>query len=100
MSVVGSHGYTSNSRRPPAKAFEHKPLPKRFCNLDRFIPPSALRTPWIENARTQYTFDLKSSLNSALKDLSLFGKIVGFDEPAFAMRSGLYDLKVIDAYVP
>ena len=195
MSVEGSHENTSNSRRPSAKAFERKPLPKRFCNLDRllfaledrnldgiavtspqnvlyltgfntiahkadeprvfavllsrhapdhpilivgdyylasflrqqtwvedirpfravmmpldleprrddidrFIPPSALATPWIENARTQYTFDMKSALNGALKDLSLLGKNMGFDEPAFAMRSGLDDLTVVDAYDP
>lgn len=37
MSVEGSHENTSNSRRPSAKAFERKPLPKRFCNLDRLL---------------------------------------------------------------
>jgi Xaa-Pro dipeptidase len=75
-------------------------LPAQKSDIDRFIPPSAGGTAWVENARKQYAFDMGSSLKAALGELKLDRAKVAFDDRGFGMRLGLEGLAVADGYDP
>jgi Xaa-Pro dipeptidase len=75
-------------------------LPAQKSDIDRFIPPSAGGTAWVENARKQYAFDMGSSLKGALGELKLDRAKVAFDDRGFGMRLGLEGLAVADGYDP
>lgn len=75
-------------------------LPENKSDIDRFIPPQALGTPWIENARKTYTFEMASSLKGALQDLNLATANLAFDDLGFGIRLGLDGITVRDGYDP
>ena len=45
-------------------------LPARSADIDRFIPLQARGTPWVENARERYAFDMAAALKGALTELN------------------------------
>jgi Xaa-Pro dipeptidase len=75
-------------------------LPAQKSDIDRFIPPAAGGTRWIENARKQYAFDMGSALKGALRELKLDHARVAFDDQGFGLRLGLDGLNVADGYDP
>lgn len=75
-------------------------LPAQEADIDRFIPPQALGTPWIENARKTYTFEMTSGLKGALRDLKLETGNVAFDDLGFGIRLGLDGIMVSNGYDP
>ena len=75
-------------------------LPAQKSDIDRFIPPAASGTPWIENARKQYAFDMGSTLKGALRELKLDHAKVAFDDQGFGLRLGIEGLAVADGYDP
>jgi Xaa-Pro dipeptidase len=75
-------------------------LPSRPSDIDRFIPPAATGTAWIENARKHYTFDMATALTGALKELKLDRGKVAFDDYGFGARLGLERATVADGYDP
>jgi Xaa-Pro dipeptidase len=75
-------------------------LPAQSSDIDRFIPLEAQGTPWIENAREHYTFEMASALKAALEELKLDRAKVAFDDCAFGLRLGLERVNVVDGYDP
>jgi Xaa-Pro aminopeptidase len=75
-------------------------LPEQKSDVDRFVPAHAFGTPWIENARSNYTFEMTCGLRGALKDLKLETANVAFDDLGFGLRLGLDGLTVSDGYDP
>jgi len=75
-------------------------LPAQKSDIDRFIPLSARGTPWVENARKQYAFDMATALKGALRELKLDRAKVAFDDQGFGLRLGMEGLAVADGYDP
>jgi Xaa-Pro aminopeptidase len=75
-------------------------LPAQKSDIDRFIPLSARGTPWVENARQQYAFDMATALKGALRELKLDRAKVAFDDQGFGLRLGMEGLAVADGYDP
>jgi Xaa-Pro dipeptidase len=75
-------------------------LPAQKSDIDRFIPPAALGTPWIENARKRYDYEMSSVLKGALAELRLDRGKVAFDDVGFGLRLGLERANVADGYDP
>jgi Xaa-Pro aminopeptidase len=75
-------------------------LPAQRSDIDRFIPPSGAGTPWVENARRRYAFDMGSALKGALRELRLDRARVAFDDQGFGFRLGMEGLTVADGYDP
>ena len=73
-------------------------LPEKKTDIDRFIPKDALGTPWIENARQTYSFEMKSGLMGALRELKLDGATVAFDDLGFGHRLGADGVTIADGY--
>jgi Xaa-Pro aminopeptidase len=69
-------------------------------DIDRFIPPSAADTPWIEKSRRSFTFDMGDALRGSLKDLKLDGGKVAFDDMAVGFRLNAETMQVADGYDP
>jgi Xaa-Pro dipeptidase len=62
-------------------------------DIDRFIPKNSLEVGWMNDARRNYAFDMKTALRGALAELKL--KNVGSDDLGFARRLGI---EATDAY--
>lgn len=75
-------------------------LPAQKSDIDRFIPPAALGTPWIENARKRYDYEMSSVLKGALAELRLDRGKVAFDDVGFGLRLGVDRANVADGYDP
>jgi len=75
-------------------------LPAQKSDIDRFIPLSARGTPWVENARKQYAFDMATALKGALREVKLDRAKVAFDDQGFGLRLGMEGLAVADGYDP
>jgi Xaa-Pro aminopeptidase len=75
-------------------------LPAQKSDIDRFIPPAAGDTPWIETARKAYAFDMGAALKGALRDLKLDRAKVAFDDRGFGLRLGIDGMTVADGYDP
>ena len=75
-------------------------LPAHKSDIDRFIPPSAGGTAWVESARRNYAFDMGSALKGALRELKLDRAKVAFDDQGFGSRLGMDGLTVADGYDP
>lgn len=75
-------------------------LPPAKADIDRFVPAAALDKPWIQKARSNYTFDMGAAMNGALAALKLDRAKVGFDDQGFALRLGLDGLTIADGYDP
>jgi Xaa-Pro aminopeptidase len=75
-------------------------LPAERSDIDRFIPPAAAGTPWIENARRQYAFDMGTAVKGALEELRLDRARVAFDDQGYGLRLGVDGLVVADGYDP
>jgi Xaa-Pro dipeptidase len=75
-------------------------LPAKPADVDRFIPLQATGTPWIENARRQYTFDMTTALKGALTELKLDRGRIAFDDHGFGLRLGLEGATLSDGYDP
>src|SRR5262245_33092322 len=75
-------------------------LPAQKSDIDRFIPPSAGGTGWVERARDNYAFDMGSSLKAALRELKLDRAKVAFDDQGFGLRLAADGLTVRDGYDP
>jgi Xaa-Pro aminopeptidase len=75
-------------------------LPAQKSDIDRFIPPAAAGTPWIENARLQYAFDMGAAVKGALAELRLDRARVAFDDQGYGLRLGVDGLTVADGYDP
>lgn len=75
-------------------------LPQQKSDIDRFIPADAASKPLMNNARRQYTFDMRSSVVNAFDELGLSNGKVAFDDLGFGMRLGLEGVTVIDGYDP
>ena len=73
-------------------------LPEKKSDIDRFIPNAALGTPWIEKARENYSFEMKSGLMGALRELKLDSATVAFDDLGFGHRLGADGVTVADGY--
>jgi Xaa-Pro aminopeptidase len=69
-------------------------------DIDRFIPPAAAGTAWVEAARKAYAFDMGSALKGALRDLRLDRAKVAFDDRGFGLRLGIDGMLVADGYDP
>ena len=69
-------------------------------DVDRFIPAAGATVEWLARARDNYTFDMKSAVHGALKELGLMRGRVAFDDMAFGFRLGLEDVDVNDGYDP
>ena len=74
--------------------------PAQAADIDRFIPPSARGKPWIENARSRYSFDMAGALKGALKELGLDRGKVAFDDYGHGIRLGLESATIADGYDP
>jgi Xaa-Pro dipeptidase len=75
-------------------------LPAHKSDIDRFIPPAAGGTAWVESARRNYAFDMGSALQGALRELKLERAKVAFDDQGFGSRLGVAGLTVADGYDP
>src|SRR5215510_4330045 len=75
-------------------------LPAQKSDIDRFIPPSAAGTAWVESARRNYAFDMGAALKGALRELKLDRTKVAFDDQSFGLRLGMDGLTVADGYDP
>ncbi len=75
-------------------------LPPAKDDIDRFIPPADRGKPWVEAARRQFSFDMKSGLEGALRELKLDAAKVAFDDRGFGLRIGLEGMTVADGYDP
>jgi Xaa-Pro aminopeptidase len=75
-------------------------LPAARSDIDHFIPPAAAGTPWIENARRQYAFDMGTAVKGALEELRLDRARVAFDDQGYGFRLGVDGLVVADGYDP
>jgi Xaa-Pro dipeptidase len=73
-------------------------LPAQRSDIDRFIPPAASGTAWVENARRRYEFDMGSALKSALRELKLDRARIAFDDQGFGFRLAMDGLTVADGY--
>jgi Xaa-Pro dipeptidase len=74
-------------------------LPAEACDVDRFIPLRAKGTPWVENARKEFKFDMMSALKGALKELKLDQGTVAFDDYGLGIRLDL-EGSIADGYDP
>jgi Xaa-Pro dipeptidase len=70
------------------------------ADIDRFIPLQARGTPWIENARARYAFDMTAALKGALAELKLDRARLAFDDCGFGLRLGLEGATLADGYDP
>jgi Xaa-Pro dipeptidase len=75
-------------------------LPAQRTDIDRFIPPANVDTPWIARARRSYAFDMGQALRDALKDLKLDRGKVAFDDMGVGFRLALEGMTVVDGYDP
>jgi Xaa-Pro aminopeptidase len=75
-------------------------LPAQKADIDRFIPPAAGGTAWVEQARKAYAFDMGTALKGALRDLKLDRAKVAFDDRGFGLRLGMEGITVADGYDP
>jgi Xaa-Pro aminopeptidase len=75
-------------------------LPAQRTDIDRFIPPGAKGTVWIERSRSNYAFDMGSAMRGALKELKLDRGRVAFDDLGIGMRLGMDEVEVADGYDP
>lgn len=75
-------------------------LPAKKTDIDRFIPPSAKQTAWVENARRHYAFAMGSALKGALAELKLDSANVAFDDMGFGLRLNLDRVTLADGYDP
>jgi Xaa-Pro aminopeptidase len=74
--------------------------PAERGDVDRFIPPWGEGKAWIDGARRNYTFDMRSALAGALAELKLDRAKVAFDDRGFALRLGFDEITVADGYDP
>jgi Xaa-Pro dipeptidase len=75
-------------------------LAANSSDIDRFIPQSALQVPWVARSRQNYSFDMASAVQGALKDLKIDRGRVAFDDMGFGFRLGVDGLAVADGYDP
>ncbi|MGI9521558.1 MAG: M24 family metallopeptidase [Hyphomicrobiaceae bacterium] len=75
-------------------------LPESKSDIDRFIPEDAFGKPWIENARQNYSFEIKTSLTAALQDLKIASARVAFDDLGFGCRLAVEGVTICDGYDP
>jgi len=74
--------------------------PAERSDVDRFIPPWGEGKAWVDGARRNYTFDMRSALVGALAELKLDRAKVAFDDRGFALRLGFDEITVADGYDP
>jgi Xaa-Pro dipeptidase len=75
-------------------------LPATRADIDRFVPRGCADVPWIERSRRSYTFDMGSAVRGALKDLTLDGGRVAFDDMGAGLRLNVEGMQVADGYDP
>ena len=75
-------------------------LPARREDIDRFIPETGTGIDWVQRAREAYSFDMRTAVTGALRDLKLDRARVAFDDVGFGLRLGLEGLDVQDGYDP
>ncbi len=75
-------------------------LPASKSDIDRFIPTASLATPWIQNARQQFSTDMGSAMKQALRDLKLDKAKIAFDDQGFGLRLGVEGVTIADGYDP
>jgi Xaa-Pro dipeptidase len=75
-------------------------LPAEKGDVDRFIPPAAKGKPWVEHARSRYSFDMNTAVGEALRELRLDRAKVAFDDVGYGLRLGLDHVSVADGYDP
>jgi Xaa-Pro aminopeptidase len=73
-------------------------LPPGRQDVDRFIPASGKNQPWVERARSRYSFNMGDACRGAITDLGLEGRSIAFDDPGFGLRLGLAPGDIADAY--
>ena len=73
-------------------------LPPQRVDIDRFIDQPTAAQSWIEEARANYRFDMKSALLGALESVGLKTGRIGFDDLGFGLRLGLEGIDAADAY--
>jgi Xaa-Pro dipeptidase len=69
-------------------------------DVDRFIPAEGRESAWVEQARSNYVFDMGDACRGAIQDLGLEGGRIGFDDVGFGHRLSLDSTAVVDAYDP
>jgi len=75
-------------------------LPPSRSDIDRFIPEEGAQVAWVERARRNYTYDMRSALCRALRDLKLDRGTVAFDDVGAGLRLGVEGMQVADGYDP
>jgi len=73
-------------------------LAPHASDIDRFLPADSGSIDWLEAARNQYAFDMRSAMITALKDLGLCSGRIGFDDVTFGQRLELETIDVVDGY--
>lgn len=73
-------------------------LAPQTSDIDRFLPADSGSIDWLEDARNQYTFDMRSAMIAALADIGLANGRIGFDDVTFGQRLELETIDVLDGY--
>jgi Xaa-Pro dipeptidase len=73
-------------------------LPTNNTDIESFLPKNISDNHWGAQARRTYALSYKIALDAAVKDLTLSGKNLAFDDLGLGYRLELEDNKVLDAY--
>ena len=73
-------------------------LAPKSTDIERFISTPAKNLKWIEAAKKNYKFKMRDAVESAVKELALSKKEIGFDDMALGFRLSFEGLKIRDAY--
>ena len=84
--------------RPFRAVMMPQDLPATNADIELFLPSELSRNHWGDQARRTYALSYKNALDTALKDLTLTGKTLAFDDVGLGHRLELEDNRVLDAY--